>query len=86
MKLQKRTYALPPRTLKRFEEIVTSGKRSSVVAELIDTWVEEREREALRQEIIRGCQDMADIYTEIEREFHPADEALHRATVPDEEL
>ncbi len=79
MKLLKRTYALPPDTLEKFERTVDAGKRSAVVAELIREYLAEREREALRRDIIEGCEDMAEIYLEIEREFNAADEELHRA-------
>jgi len=28
-------------------------------------------RNKLRQEIVQGCQDMAEVYLEVEREYHP---------------
>ena len=76
MGLQKRTYALPERTLKRFEERVPSGGRSAAVAELIQDWLDEQERAALRRDIIEGCRDMAEIDLETEREWHTASEEL----------
>jgi hypothetical protein len=36
------------------------------------------EREQLRKEIIEGCRDMADVYLEVEREYHPLEEEVQR--------
>jgi hypothetical protein len=79
MRLKKRTYALPLETIARFEERVEAGRRSAVVAHLLRDWLAEQERLRLRQEIIKGCRDMADLYLEIEREYHPLEEEVHRA-------
>jgi hypothetical protein len=79
MRLKKRTYALPLETVARFEERVEAGRRSSVVAGLLRDWLAEQERLRLRQEIIEGCRDMANLYLEIEREYHPLEEEVHRA-------
>ena len=79
MKLLKRTYALPPDTLEKFEQVVDPGKRSGVIAELIREYLAEREREALRRDIIEGCKDMAEVYLEMEREWHPLEEEVARA-------
>ena len=48
MKLAKRTYALPPDTVSKFEAAVRPGQRSAKIAELIETWMQEQAREALR--------------------------------------
>lgn len=82
MRLLKRTYALPPETVAQFEQAVASGKRSAVVGDLLREWLETRRREALRQEIIEGCREMAALYQEIEREYLPLDEEVHRAVEP----
>jgi hypothetical protein len=82
MRLLKRTYALPPETVERFEEAVASGRRSAVIADLIHDWLEARRREELRREIIEGCREMAAVYQEIERDYQPLDEELHRAVEP----
>jgi hypothetical protein len=29
--------------------------------------------------VIEGCREMADIYLEVEREYHPLEEEVHRA-------
>lgn len=79
MALRKRTYALPPDTVEQFEQAVASGSRSAVVADLIRAWLETRRREELRREIIEGCQEMAALYSEIEQEFQPLEEEVHRA-------
>lgn len=79
MGLLKRTYALPPDVLERFERVVGPGKRSSVIAEVLNHWLEERQRGQLRLEVIEGCQAMTDFYLEIEREYHPLEEEASRA-------
>ena len=79
MGLLKRTYALPPETLEQFEQEVAPGKRSAVIADLLREWLDERRREQLRREIIEGCREMADIYLETEREYHPLEDEVHRA-------
>lgn len=82
MELLKRTYTLPAGTLHEFEEIVVPGQRSSTIDFLLREWLGERRRAQLRQEIIAGCQAMADVYLEIEREYHPLEEEVLRA-LPD---
>jgi len=78
MKSLKRTYVLPQETIGRFEQKVEAGRRSAVLAELLDNWLAESERKKLREEIIEGCREMADIYLEVEREYHPLEEEIHR--------
>lgn len=82
MKLLKRTYALPPKTLEQFEQSVSPGKRSAIIAQLIAEWLAEQEREALRRDIAEGCADMWDVYLEMEREWHPLEEEVARAFEP----
>jgi len=36
------------------------------------------EREQLRQDIIEGCREMAEVNLQIEREFHPLEEEVDR--------
>ena len=79
METAKRTYALPAQTLKRFEREIAPGKRSAKVAELIEAWMREREREALRQDIIEGCREMWDVYMETAKEWEPLDREVDRA-------
>ena len=75
----KRTYSLPQTVLTVFEEAVEPGKRSAVIASLIQDWLEARRRETLRKVIIEGCSEMRDVYLEIEAEYHPLEEEAHRA-------
>jgi len=79
MALLKRTYALPQQTLEEFERTTVPGKRSALVAALLREWVERQQREQLRKEVIEGCREMADVYLEIEREYHPLEEEVERA-------
>ena len=79
MGLLKRTYSLPASTIDEFEKHVPAGQRSNVLAELLHGWLEQRRRERLRQDVIAGCKEMADVYLEIEREYHPLEEEVQRA-------
>lgn len=78
MRLKKRTYALPTTLLDRFEKLVAPGKRSVKVASLLEGCLERHHRESLRQEVIAGCRVMADLYLEIEKEYHPLEEEVYR--------
>ena len=78
MELVKRTYSLPLAITTAFEVEVESGKRSAVIAELIQNWLEVKQREQLRQAIIEGCREMRDVYLEIEQEYHQLEEEVHR--------
>lgn len=78
MPQSKRTYVLPDATVERFERKVPAGSRSAVLAHLIDDWLEEERLRGLRQEIAEGCHDMADVYLELEADFHPLEEEVHR--------
>src|SRR4051794_20058341 len=79
MRLVKRTYVLPPAIVKEFEGSVSAGERSAVIAQLLEAWLERRKREQLRQAIIEGCREMAEVYREIEREYHPLEEEVQHA-------
>ena len=73
MNSEKRTYVLPAETLQRFEREVAPGKRSAKVAELIESWIAEHERQTIRQDIIAGCSDMWDVYLDTAREWAQID-------------
>ena len=79
MPLLKRTYVLPEETVAGFEQAVSPGQRSGVLASLLRAWLDQRERERLRKGIVAGCQDMRDIYLELEKEYHPLEEEVQRA-------
>ena len=79
METVKRTYALPSKTLNRFEGKIAPGRRSAKVAELIEDWIHQQEREALRQDIIEGCRNMWDVYLEMAKEWEPLEEEVDRA-------
>ena len=55
MTLRRRTYTLPEETLRQFEEAVAPRQRSSTIDTLLRAWLEQRQREQLRREIIEGC-------------------------------
>ena len=75
MRLEKRTYTLPPDLLQKFESRLPPGERSSSLAKIIEEWLAEREREELRQLIVEGCVAMQEEYEQVDREWAPvADE------------
>ena len=78
MSLAKRTYSLPPDVVERFETRVSAGERSPVLARLLSDWVEEQEREELRQQILEGCKEMAELYDEVDREWAAASDEVWR--------
>ncbi len=82
MQTQKRTYALPQETVAKFEQAVGSGQRSATLAALIEAWLEKQREEALKRDIIEGCREMAEVYSEIQREFDPLDTEVSRAFYP----
>ena len=79
MRLLKRTYALPPETLARFEKEITSGQRSAKIAQLIEEWIETKERENLRHEIEEGCREMWDAYKETASEWEPLEAEIDQS-------
>jgi hypothetical protein len=79
MVLLKRTYSLPEETVVRFEAQVPAGERSSLLAGLVNDWLSKRHRQQLRAAIAEGCAAMADLYLEIERDYHPLEEEVHSA-------
>lgn len=80
MGLTKRTYALPPETIDEFERVVESGKRSTVINELIRSWLNEQHRARLRSAIVEGCREMTEVYRETEQEYHPLEEEVEHGT------
>jgi hypothetical protein len=78
MSLAKRTYSLPPDVVRRFERTLPPGERSQFLAKLIGDWLAEREREALRRELLEGCREMAGTYEETDREWSSASDEVWR--------
>ena len=76
MSTTKRTYSLVRETAEDFEAAVPAGKRSAVVGEALRSWLDEKRMEALRRDVVDGCLEMADVYREIEREYHPLEEEV----------
>jgi metal-responsive CopG/Arc/MetJ family transcriptional regulator len=74
----KRTYAFPEETVQEFEQVVASGKRSTILTDMMKRWLEERKRAELRQAVIEGCLEMADVHLEIEKQFEFADAEVAR--------
>lgn len=78
MELHKRTYSLPAQTLEQFESAVPAAQRSTILAGLLRAWLDEQQREALEREIIEGCREMAEVYLQVEQEYHPLEEEVQR--------
>ena len=78
MRLEKRTYTLPPDILQKFEERLPPGERSRSLAKIMEEWLAEREREELRALIVEGCEAMWDEYLEVAREWEPAADEVWR--------
>lgn len=69
MERTKRTFALPPSTVSRFEREVLSSDRDDVVARLIEEYLDSRRHGALRDDIAEGCKQMWDVYRETAQEW-----------------
>ena len=78
MRLEKRTYTLPPDILQKFEEQLPPGERSRSLAKIMEEWLAEREREELRALIVEGCEEMWDEYLKIDREWSSASDEVWR--------
>ncbi|HWG43348.1 MAG TPA: hypothetical protein VN688_11235 [Gemmataceae bacterium] len=75
----KRTYVLPSDTLAEFERAVSARQRNAVIAQLVREWLDNQNKESLRRAVIEGCREMADVYREIEQEYHPLEEEVQHA-------
>jgi len=62
---------------------IPAGRRSGVIAESLGGWLEEQRRHRLRREVVEGCQEMADVYLELERAYHPLEEEVSRTPTKD---
>lgn len=78
MELHKRTYTLPLDILERFERRVPRGQRSFVVSKIIEDWLDEQQRIELRADVIEGCREMAQVYLDVENDYHPLEEEIER--------
>ncbi|HLX61842.1 MAG TPA: hypothetical protein VKX17_11215 [Planctomycetota bacterium] len=78
MKLIERSFTLPEETVNALEEKVDRQRQGELLAELIQNWLNEQPKSSLRDEVIAGCIDMADVSIELERDFNPLEEEVHR--------
>jgi len=79
MELTKRTFALPPSTVSRFEQEVEAGNRDEIVTQRIEDYLETRRIGALREDIAEGCREMWDVYRDTAREWESEDDRLLRS-------
>lgn len=77
-KVVKKTYSLPEFLVQKFESITKKRERSTTISSLVEEWIENQERERLREQIVKGCKEMASIYLGIEKEYHPLEEEVER--------
>ena len=74
----RRSYLLPKDLVHCFEAEVPRGERSALLTGLIQEWLDRRRRSQLRRDIAEGCAAMADLYWQIENEYHPLEEEVER--------
>jgi hypothetical protein len=80
MILVDKNFQLPKEILDAFElEVDEREKQGELVASLIEKWLDEQARAALKAQVIEGCKYMSETALEVERDFNPMDEELHRA-------
>jgi len=77
-KVVKKTYSLPEFIVKKFEKMTSKRERSKIISQLLQQWIENQEKQRLREQIIEGCKEMASVYLEIEKEMHPLEEEVER--------
>lgn len=77
MHLRKRTYSIEEQTLRAFEKIVDPGNRSNMVTRLLRQYLEEREREAIRKDLMTGLPEMAELYLEETKAWYPLEEEVY---------
>ncbi len=73
---QKRTYVLSAEIVERLEAEVPPGKRGAFVDKAIEVWIDEREREQLRAEILQGLIESREHNAEVERDWAPLSDEL----------
>jgi hypothetical protein len=53
--------------------MIAPDKRNAKLAELMDGWVRDNDRENLRLDIIKACREMWDVYLETARDWETVD-------------
>lgn len=79
MNLIDETFQLPKELVEALDQKVEREKQGELLASLIQNWLDDQARATLRASVIEGCIYMRDIALEVERDFNPMDEELHRA-------
>jgi hypothetical protein len=72
------TFAFPPDLVARLESAVPPRRRSAFVVQAVRAQLRALEREQLRAEMEECATEMYDEILQIETEFHPLEEELHR--------
>jgi hypothetical protein len=72
------TFAFPTEIAVRLEKAVPSRQRNAFVAKAIVAQLEALERQQLRAEMEECAREMYDEILQIEAEFHPLEEEIHR--------
>lgn len=79
MKTVECTFKLPEATLEALEQKVSPENQGTLVAALIEQWLDGQKTPSIREQYIEGLKDMEDISLELERAYHPLEEEVHRA-------
>ncbi len=72
------TFAFPDDLAARLETVVPPRQRNAFVAKAVREQLEALQRERLRAEMEECAREMYDEILQIEAEFHPLEEELHR--------
>ena len=67
----KKTYSLPKHLVREFENNTKKRERSKIISMLVEEWIDHKEKERLRKQIMAGCREMSSLYLEIEKEYYP---------------
>jgi len=78
MEVINKNFALPKETSEALDRAVESEKQGELLASLIERWLEEQRRAALREAYVAGLKDMEDVSIRLEQDFNPLEEEWHR--------
>jgi hypothetical protein len=72
------TFAFPPELATRLDSVVPPRQRNAFVARAVQAQLEAIEEEQFRLEMEECAREMYDEILQIEAEFHPLEEEIHR--------
>ena len=80
MSLYKRTYSIDANIILAFEQLVKSGNRSIVITELLKSFLSQKEREKIRQQIVDGSKHIAEFYQQESSAWNSLEEEAYGIT------